>query len=50
MAAAFDVVENDIILRFIRDPLPLPLRVEVSRIFRQLVMQAIINLVEEGRN
>ncbi|MNI48712.1 hypothetical protein D3C73_1032890 [compost metagenome] len=50
LAAAFDVVEKDIILRFIRDPLPLPLRVKVGRIIRQLVMQAIINLIEEGRN
>lgn len=44
------MVQNNVILRFARDPLPSPLGVKIGGLFWQFIMQAVIDLIKKSRN
>lgn len=42
-----DAIQQHIILLQLRNPFAAPLRMKISRLFRQIIVQAIVNLIEK---
>ena len=48
LSLSLHAVQDHIVLSLFREPLPAPLRMEISGILRQLLRQAVIHLIEKG--